>query len=198
MQEVSTPLPSEPPLIVRAEPTGLFLRVQATLMDMNASYGEQLEATVFPRLTGCDDRKLIKQYRRILRGSEAHNVLGIIWKESEFISDAALAQFELCRAYQGRPLTCHSLAVDLAETPQEVAKLNSRVRIIGIAAAAHQLVDRKEVSSTKIVLNGTKVLHEFMIELNSKRILAVARFVPLINASTDGSRPIKLDGGRVE
>jgi hypothetical protein len=178
----STPLPEqEPPPIVRADQTALFLRGQGVFLQMIANYEDHLEEAIFRReQPDGDDRKLLLKYRRVLRSIDSLKTFLIIWKESEFVDDQALAQAGLCRTYQGRDLTAYSLATDFAgNSPKLVAKLNSRIRMIALAAAAHQLVDRAGVHSTKVILKGTPVLHEFMSSLSAKNILAMSSFGPL-------------------
>jgi hypothetical protein len=180
MQKLSSaPLPEGPPQIKRDKTSALLLRAPGIHLDMLAAYHESLEAFVFPHAnTECGSKLLIK-YRRILRTPDAGKVLAITWKESEFVSDEALTDAGLSRVYNEKDLTAHSLAVALAESPQDVGKLNSQIRNIGIAAAAHQLIGRDELHSTKVLLRGTFLLHDFMVNLSEKYITAIANFIPV-------------------
>lgn len=193
MQELSSaPLPEESRSIRRADRTALVLKVHAVQLDMLANYEHQLLSTVFVRTPTDCDAKLSKKYRRTLLSSDAFKVLSIIWKESSFVTDEALAEAGLTRAYKANELTAHRLAADLTEDTHEVAKFNSRIRTIGMAAASYELTDRALVHSTRVILKGTDILHQFMTDLSAKNILAMARFVPLSPTIS----PIAKAGGR--
>jgi hypothetical protein len=192
MPEISAPFPEEPRRIMRPDRTALLLHVQGVRMDLLAAYGELLETMIFARTTVACDEKLLLKYCRTLKSNEAHNVLSIIWKESTFVTAEALAQAGVGREYQGTDLTAHRLAVDLCERPQDVSKVNSRVRNIAIAAASFHLVDRTLAHSTKTVMSGTRTLHEFMTELNSVNIKTLASLLPILHSVS--SESLSFDG----
>lgn len=188
MPDVSSASLSTGPLpIMRPDRTALFLRMHAVQLNMHSNYSEQLEAQIFCQPCGEMDSKLRNKYRKILNSIDAYKVLVNLWKESEFVTDEALAEAGLCREYQGRDVTAHTLAVDLAQTTQQVSKMNSRVRMIGLSAASYNLVDRKLVYSTKALLKGTNLLHAFMSRLSAKNILALSDFAPLASTPTHSS-----------
>lgn len=197
MQEVSSaPFAHERPPIAHFDRTADFLRASAILMDMIANYGEQLEATIFCPSNSCPNAKLFRKHRRTLKSIDAFRVLAVIWKESEFVTEAALVNAGLVRDYQERQLTAYSLAQDFSEAPQQVARLNSRIRTIGIAAAAYQLVDRNGVplvdgdgvNGNKVILRGTRRLHKFMSEFNAKNIEVMALLAHLFAVGPNALR----------
>jgi hypothetical protein len=193
MPELSrAPLPDATPTTGRADRIALFLRAHAVHLDMISNYEELLQATIFIRETAGCDAKLLKKYRRALQSADSYKVLTIIWKESRFVPLDRLVEAGLCRNYEEGDLTAHRLAADLTESPHDVAKLNSRIRNIGLAAAAYQLVDRDLVCSTKVIFKGTHLLHEFMSDLSAKNILAMSGLVPLsksiFSPNSDGER----------
>jgi hypothetical protein len=165
----------------------LLLRAHALHLNMIANYIEQLEATIFCQTAVDGDGKVLLKYRRILQSSDAYKVLVVIWKESSFVSERDLSAAGLNRSYCGRDLTAHTLATDLSHTPYEVGKLNSRVRIIGLAAAAYHLVDRDLVHGTRVVLKGTCILHNFMSHLSIKNILQLENWA--LSARDDSLQP---------
>jgi hypothetical protein len=184
---------STAPPVARATPMSTFLRSHAAHLDMIANYGDLLDEAIFTRPPiGCDAKnsKFLKQQCRLLRSTDAYKTLAVIWKESRFVDDEDLARAGLSREYQGRDLTSYSLATDFSRTAKQVAKLNSRIRSVGLAASTYGLIDRQLVHSTKVILSGTEVLHSFMSELGAKNSLVMTRFVPLLNSDLQP----KLDG----
>jgi hypothetical protein len=173
------PLSHDRPPEVLADRTSISLRAHAIQLDITANYGLLLEQTIFDRtIDGVDHKndKLYQSYRRTLKTIDAYRILAILWKESEFITDNDLEMAGMRRLYQGRHLTAHGLAVELAEVGREVAALNTRIRMIAVAASAYELVDRDAVNSTTVSLKGTLILHEFMMLLSAKNIQTMAKF----------------------
>jgi hypothetical protein len=74
-------------------------------------------------------------------------------------------------------LTCYCLAVHLASSKHEVAATNSRVRLIVAAGTAFGLINKKQLSSTKIHIAGTEFLHEFMIRLGFENARSCAQIL---------------------
>jgi hypothetical protein len=181
----TTTLPRDDPLFLSDEArrakvanTSLLLRAHAIHMDMAASFSNQLEHRIFSQSISGFPPKTLNKYRRTLRDTDAYKILALIWKESEFIPQEALVG-NLQQRYRGRQLTSHGLAVELAESPHDVAKLNSQIRNIGLAAAAYQLVDRKLIHNTRVILKGTILLDQFMSALGAKYISLAESFAPL-------------------
>jgi hypothetical protein len=190
--QLEATVPPAPALSTRIP---IFIKAHAVHLDMITNYGDLLQDTIFTLPpVGCDPEnpKLLKHYRRTLNSIDAYKVLAVIWKESPFVDDDVLAKAGLSREYKGRALTSYTLAADFSETPQQVGKLNSRIRDIGLSAAAYQLIDRQYVHNTKAILTGTTILHSFMLHLGEKNSLAMARFVPL-SAVMSASPPANSD-----
>jgi hypothetical protein len=91
-----------------------------------------------------------------------------------------LAQLNLTKTYQGKFLTAHHLAADLAETGADVAALNSRIRLIAIAASTFDLVDRECLNSTAVLLKGTALLHHFMTSLATQNLVLLNELTPVL------------------
>jgi hypothetical protein len=147
------------------------LRFHTVQLKIFSNYENHLEEVVFTRRPNDLDEKLFKKYCRILKKIDAYKILAFLWKESEFIGEEVMAQLGLRKSYKGKSLTAHHLAADLAETGAEVAALNSRIRIIAIAASNFGLVDRESLNSTTVILKGTALLHQFMTGLATQNLL---------------------------
>jgi hypothetical protein len=106
---------------------------------------------------------------------EAYSVLSLIWCASDYVVGHTINGTTV-GANIPTPLSSYALAVKLSEHPSHVAKLNTRIRGIGIAAAAYDLIQRVEVHKTLVVLRGTILLHEFMISIASADMASFARF----------------------
>jgi hypothetical protein len=143
------------------------LQIHASHQFMADSRATLLKQLVFdPRSElATRDRKLYRSYRRALLSDDAKLILIILWKESPYIPEAALEAAKLQRAFSETDITQHGLAVALSQIPSEVAAINSRIRTITLAAEAYGLITRTAVSPTKVFIQGSALLHEFMTEL---------------------------------
>ena len=122
------------------------------------------------------DRKSRQSFERILLQEEAQWILAIIWRESKYVSDSDLAVAGLSRLFPGGDLTAFGLAVKLAELTEDCAALNTRIRNIAIAAHAFGLVERSNISATKVSITGTALLHSVMTRL-AQEYAAAARMI---------------------
>jgi hypothetical protein len=166
---------------VAADPISIAIRVHALQMDFAANYEAHLEETVFNRSVDKVDAKDSRKYSRTLKSIEAYKILALLWKESSFVTEGALAAAGTRRQYSEKIITAHRLAADLADGAHQVSILNSRIRTIGIAAAAYGLVDRDAAKATNVPLRGTQILHDFMTGLSKKNLLLLADVVRLMD-----------------
>jgi hypothetical protein len=120
---------------------------QAIHLQLDLNYRKLLEEMVFCQDVTAD-RVTAEQYRRYLSPPQARQILGLVWKRRD-----------------GR-LTAWSLATKLAPAPKDVAKLNSRIRNIGISAAAYGLVSRLDMQKKAVDLQGTEFLNDFFVALS--------------------------------
>lgn len=190
MRDLSSALfPVETPPILAVDQTSINLCVQALQHNMQANFEQHLRELVFCNSREPVGTKLEVKYRRTISTGEAAKILSLLWKESDFVTEAALraSGLGIQKSYSGVALTAHSLAVDLAETPQQVSKLNSSIRSIALSAANYGLVHRNSVNTTKVILRGSKNLHAFMSQVNTKNIAILTELMPHILATVDSA-----------
>jgi hypothetical protein len=128
------------------------------------------------------DVKTERTYKKLLASADALAITGIIWKES--LSDGELATINAKRLFtDGRP-TAYRLAVVLAgNAPSEVAKINSHIRSICLAAAHYQLIDRNAASNRRVILLPTPLLHNLMTTLAIRNSATIKDIFPLLYCS---------------
>jgi hypothetical protein len=151
-----------------ASPTLRALDVLGAEENMDLCRQELLEELIFRKLDM--SRQPMSSYRRLLLTSSAHKILKVVWKESSFVSDSELTIMGIARNFSDGEITQHHLAVVLSEEPSDVSALNTKVRNVGIAAYAVGMIDRREQGPKKVLLSGTDLLHEFMLELASRQM----------------------------
>jgi hypothetical protein len=177
----SSPLAGEPTgKAVPVDSTSLALRLHGAQIQMSANYSALLKSMIFPHPIDGFDRKSLAQFRRLLDDPQALTILALIWQASDSVSQYALAAAGLCQTKTSEHLTSHGLAVKIAGAPEHLAKINSRIRNIGIAASAYGLIERNGVNKTRVDLRGTALLHDFMVALSHLNIPAMLGLVPLL------------------
>jgi hypothetical protein len=133
-----------------------------------------------PRPDQRHNRKQLLKYQKVLYDTDAHSILSVIWRESSFISDEVLALTNLERSFPSEKLNSWNMATKLARSKEELARRNSRIRLIGLAGQAYGLVERKDgVQGNKVILEGTQLLHEFMLKLAEQQ---AAQLIELVNS----------------
>jgi hypothetical protein len=139
---------------------------------MEANYLELLEEYVFTQPNvDRTTKKMAAQNERLLKSLSANRVLLILWKESSYIAASDLDELKKGRSFDGE-ITVHALAVALAESPADVAALNSRIRSIALAGEAFGLVEKQTISATRVFIRGTALLNEFMVQLGQANLRA--------------------------
>jgi hypothetical protein len=177
MSEMQIPATQLPPRTLQRKPAhdiAMALRTQVTYQLMGHNYRTLMREMIFSQKIPNISEKTLRKYQRTLEDVEAHDTLAIIWKETCDIPDQAISDADLTRSYQDCTITAHRLAVDTAESTDELAAANSRLRNIGLAASSYRLVDRVGLRLTKVSLRGTPLLHEFMCtlgEMNTETII---------------------------
>lgn len=164
------------------------LRMSAALGALNAHYSELLRVMIFPNPRLGYDRKELIRHKKCLCDDEAHQVLQVVWKKSSFVTEEALARVGLRRVFEDCSLNAYNLATKLANSPDHVAKINSRIRGIGIAAEAFGLIERDNNRRTKKPLQGTELLHQFMLRLSDnhyRQLTDLIPFLPLTGPDSD-------------
>ena len=168
---MSKPSDVAPPTTSHTKPPGSStlsaLRTLSTLNALDAMYQTLLDHHVF-QLTPLADRKDDATFRRTLTAPSSRLVLAIIWKESPFVSIADLLACGMQRAYSfDEPLNAYALAGDLAEDAKAFGKTHKRIEAVVRAGVAFNLITRRPVQgSTTIALQGTHLLHAFMMRLD--------------------------------
>jgi hypothetical protein len=154
------------------------IRMQEINRALLANYARLLNQIVFYRTANLDDnRKAAKSLRRALISEEANNVLSILWRESPHVSDNELGFDEFFKLFFKEQLTTYHLAVHLAGSKHEVAATNSRVRLIVAAGAVYGLVTKKQLTRTRVYINGTELLHDFMVQLGLENAKSCAQIL---------------------
>jgi hypothetical protein len=153
-------------LQVRENEAELVFRLAAIQIRWQMNYACVLQEIVFSQTLDKFDRKDAKKYSTILKTPDALSLLYIIWKES--LTDDQLKSFGVTRL--PAPLNAHGLAVQLSETPRNLAQLNSHIRNFSLAAAAYGLLNRASARSKLVVLEPTTFLHEFLVELMRRNL----------------------------
>ena len=136
--------------------------------EMVTSYVRLLKESVFSNEPLNIDRKTLMACQRKLRSEDALAILEILWKESSWVSEENLKAAGLERYFNKSEITQYGLAVALSYRTEDVAKTNSSVRSVALAAAAFGLIDRNKQTQKKIYLRATNKLHKFMIELGKR------------------------------
>lgn len=177
--------PSSEPCSKAKSPVKVALRTSLAVNRMTTAREELLHNVVFSRITGADaTKKPLLGFRRLLATEDScHKILPLIWKES--LSDEELASVRLTRSFPNG-MTQHGLAVALATSPQEVSALNSYVRNVSIAAERYELVTRTVLTQTRVFLQGTGLLHRFMLDLSAA--YAEIGLVPPLTVVTVGEQ----------
>jgi hypothetical protein len=169
-----------------ADDVSQALQIHAAHFVLRAGYSRLLRTMVFPHPSAPHDQKTLLQFQRVLDDYDSHLVLGIVWQASEFVSKGASATAGLTQE-KNECLNSHRLAVRLSLRPSDLAKTNTRVRSIAIAASAYGLVERKTKHPTRVDLKGTLLLHKFMMEIALQSTVVTNEPAPFwpMNESSD-------------
>ncbi len=151
------------------------LRSHGVRIELASHYSQLLDTKILSKAPEECDGKAQLQFSKILSEPDAYTVLVIIWQASPYVTDLHISNAGL-KKKQFNSLNSYSLAVRLAQRPSEVAKLNTRIRGVALAAAAYGLVERIEVHRTLVELRATPLLHEFMIELSELDLRVIINF----------------------
>jgi hypothetical protein len=160
------------------------LRVSAAAFALGTLYSDLLNRMVFKHPRPGYDAKDIIKFKRLLRDDEAYYILLLLWRESPFVTDECLERMSLAREFTDAPLTAWGLATKLATIPDELAKTNSRIRAVGLAAEAFGLIERENLRTTSKPLIGTQFLHQFMMALSTHQYQILAPLLSLMNAGS--------------
>jgi hypothetical protein len=147
--------------------TSQALAIAEMEMRFNENYSTLLRQFIFTAEPPIIDRKTAKSYMKLLYTQDAHHVMAIIWKES--LPDNELHSIGMRRLHF-KTLTAHGLAVMLSNDPIDLAKNNSKIRSITIAAAAYGLITRVREFSRLTTLKSTPLLHSLFIALAARNM----------------------------
>lgn len=149
--------------LAKRHDTQLGLCMTTALTRWRANYSNLLEVMVFPHMAAGVDRKTARHHRHLLDSRDGHAFLDIMWKEGR--TDDELRSLGLNRTFLSGCVTAYGLAVHLAEQPKNVAKTNTRIRALSIAASDCGLIKREAASANQQRLYSTPLLNDFMIKL---------------------------------
>ncbi|MGJ4926693.1 hypothetical protein ACQR1I_01710 [Bradyrhizobium sp. HKCCYLS2038] len=147
---------------------------------LNSIYPELLRDMVVPHPIVSVDRKDLISFQKQLFDEEAFQVLLVIWRESAFVLDEHLSHVGLVRHFSTSAMTAYGLATKLAESPQELAKVSTRVQNIVAASEVFGLVEREASKSKSRPLTATQRLNELILKwacVHDALILEYARSV---------------------
>jgi hypothetical protein len=123
----------------------------------------------------------------LLLSQLAHDILLIIWKESGFFSDDILATYGIEREFSRTKLNSYNMATTLTSDPKAVAAFNSRIATIATAAEAFLLIE-KNIDRAKLrPLQGTPLLHSFMVKLSARRAPLLIKLVDILTPPGAGA-----------
>jgi hypothetical protein len=146
---------------------GPELEIHAAMAALSAIYEEVLEDVVFQAVveSPASNKKEELKYRRTLRDPEVQTILAIIWKESDFVDKQSLDEAGFNKTFDDRELTVYGLATKLASSQMDLARVNSRIRSICMAAEYFGLIERERTTLTRGLVRGTEKLHILMLAI---------------------------------
>jgi hypothetical protein len=187
---MSTPLFEGLPQPRRSTAVVVALKAHATFMDMKANIETTLDEVTENFLEKkAANRKLFMKHRRMLLLSGGYDVLSFIWKESRFVSEDEIDAAGILRKYGGRIITAHNLAAAFSEEPDDVGKMNSKIRSIGLAANYFGLLERKKQRGKAVELRATDLLDSLMARIADKHVADLVRFCDWRRGGDDQSLP---------
>jgi hypothetical protein len=195
--------PTSGKTLEEADPTHLALRLHHVQNVMADAREHLLEQIVFSRVTdSIAARKGFHTYRRLLRSESAARILAILWRESPYVSDRDISSLGLSRSFPDMEITQHGLAAALATEPEEVSALHSQVRHLRMAAEAYGLVRSRVCSPARIYIQGTELLHQFMVRLAEESAAAIEQpgkaWKPRLKGSFDDHGELATDDGSAD
>lgn len=111
----------------------------------------------------------MKGSKRVLLTPLAQDIMFIIWRESEFVSDTACFEAGLCRQFQSshEPITRNALNDLLCKGPPQLdpkpaAALKQSVDRICDALEVYGLIEREHIRQNFKPMKGTQRLHDLM------------------------------------
>jgi hypothetical protein len=132
------------------------------------------------------DAKDLLKYQRLLLDNETYSELLVIWRESPHVLDDHLAQANHERHFSGEVMTAYGLAKRLAESTQDLARVNSRIQSIATAAEAYGLVERGNPNVKNRPLVATKRLNEFVLRLSSIQLGLISKHMKSVSLGNVG------------
>jgi hypothetical protein len=155
------------------DPVSHALRTSKTFVAACAVYGDVLERLVFVGPPPNCDKKELLRLKKCLRNDEAFRIFLLIWKESEFVTDAVLAKNGLTRTFKPGTLNAWNAATATSATTGDVAKTNSRIRSVAYAGEKFGLIERGS-DGQKRPLIPTDLLHRVVLEVTSQQSIFFA------------------------
>ena len=128
------------------------------------AYHEELDQSVFP-LRDRDPDKTRLANQRLLANLNTVPVLQFIWKESAFVTDAALKAAGVARMPIGGPLTTHGLSIILNTGSRSVGAAVKQVAKIVRIGQAYGLIETRRIREKMIEIVGTQALHDLMLRV---------------------------------
>jgi hypothetical protein len=156
------------------------LRISGLFVSLSSVYSDTLHRMILPYPLDGYERKDVVRYRKILDDDESYSVLLVPWKESPFVTDESLRRAGLVRQFTDGGLTAWDLATMVASSKEDLAKTNSRIRSINIAAEAFGLIERGNKTTAKQLV-GTELLHQFILAVSETQFRLVAELGPLLS-----------------
>lgn len=140
------------------------LKSAAAGFALAAAYQDELAQSIF-RLRASDPQKSRLDRQNVLANLNTFPVLQFVWKESPYVSAAALAEAGIQRMMHGGPLTIQTLATLLHTGTSNVSAALRRADAILRAGKAYGLLETRAIAPRMIEIAGTAVLHAFMLRV---------------------------------
>jgi len=172
--EVVDPVVSPPSEVTQTASTDALAMLGA-IAQTHALWEAVLKTNVFPPAPS--KTKDERAARKTLSSPQNLTLLGLIWRESDLISEAELRAVGFCRAFSCHsPLNCHALAKRLAEDIESLARTQKRVETLVSAAEMFGLVSRiRTAGCAGNEIRATTALHQLMARLGPQLRAILAR-----------------------
>jgi hypothetical protein len=143
------------------------LTIHSDMFRIGLLYGENMRAMVFARKTAEQQRESFKRlgarHQETMLSPEFFYASTFIWKESMYVSAAALEAAGFERHFAPGGLNCNSLGRLMSRDKDAVHASTLRISAFAVFAEAYDLIERKSGKSRSIELCGTPLLHELML-----------------------------------
>jgi hypothetical protein len=159
---------------VRSFATVRALEIQLQYFNTGGSFAEIMQAKVLgsvpPHVAKMWGDELGKKHQQQMLSPDFQRLLGIIWKESDFVSPGDLRAAGLERNFEPGALNSHSLGCLIATGKSTLNAATQRVAAFVAMAVRYRLVEQVRSKSKPIELRATELLHEVMLAIGAPSV----------------------------